>query len=97
MCLPLLLATPTCPSSLTPLSLLQVGKGQWGRVLEMVTRIRALDLEVCTTLGMLTPEQAQELSQAGLTAYNHNLDTSPGAVGGGLRLPGWGWQSFPLA
>ena len=34
-------------------------------------------LQVCTTLGMLTPEQAQQLRTAGLTAYNHNLDTSP--------------------
>lgn len=33
-------------------------------------------MEVCTTLGMLTPEQAQRLKEAGLTAYNHNLDTS---------------------
>lgn len=32
---------------------------------------------MCTTLGMLTPEQAQQLRTAGLTAYNHNLDTSP--------------------
>eukprot|EP00884_Botryococcus_braunii_P003223 jgi/Botrbrau1/12901/Bobra.0299s0017.1 len=55
----------------------QVGKGQWERVLEMVKRIRALDMEVCTTLGMLTPDQATQLRQAGLTAYNHNLDTSP--------------------
>jgi biotin synthase len=55
----------------------QVGKGQWARVLEMVGRIRALDMEVCTTLGMLTPEQAGQLRTAGLTAYNHNLDTSP--------------------
>ncbi len=38
---------------------------------------RGLGMEVCTTLGMLTPEQARELRQAGLTAYNHNLDTSP--------------------
>ena len=36
----------------------------------------ALDLEVCCTLGMLTPGQAVRLKQAGLTAYNHNLDTS---------------------
>lgn len=36
----------------------------------------AMDMEVCTTLGMLSPEQAQQLKQAGLTAYNHNLDTS---------------------
>ena len=38
---------------------------------------RGLGMEVCTTLGMLTPEQARELREAGLTAYNHNLDTSP--------------------
>jgi biotin synthase len=55
----------------------QVGKGQWSRVLDMVRRIRGLGMEVCTTLGMLTPEQARELREAGLTAYNHNLDTSP--------------------
>eukprot|EP00892_Ulva_mutabilis_P010679 jgi/Ulvmu1/7984/UM004_0219.1 len=55
----------------------QVGNRQWQRVLEMVKRIRKLDMEVCTTLGMLTPEQAEDLRQAGLTAYNHNLDTSP--------------------
>ncbi|CAK0739029.1 hypothetical protein CVIRNUC_001127 [Coccomyxa viridis] len=55
----------------------QVGKGQWNRVLDMVSRIRGLGMEVCTTLGMLTPEQAKQLREAGLTAYNHNLDTSP--------------------
>lgn len=54
-----------------------MGKGQWERVLEMVRKIRSLDMEVCTTLGMLTPEQAMQLREAGLTAYNHNLDTSP--------------------
>lgn len=43
----------------------------------MVGKIRGLNMEVCTTLGMLTPEQAQQLRTAGLTAYNHNLDTSP--------------------
>lgn len=36
-----------------------------------------LCVQVCTTLGMLTPEQAKQLREAGLTAYNHNLDTSP--------------------
>jgi len=55
----------------------QVGERQFGRVLDMVTKIRALGMEVCTTLGMLTPEQAVLLRSAGLTAYNHNLDTSP--------------------
>jgi biotin synthase len=46
-------------------------------VLEMVRGVSALDLEVCCTLGMLTEEQARQLKAAGLTAYNHNLDTSP--------------------
>lgn len=56
---------------------MQVGDRQWTRVLDMVKKIRALDMEVCTTLGMLTPSQAADLRWAGLTAYNHNLDTSP--------------------
>lgn len=46
-------------------------------ILEMVRGVKALDLEVCCTLGMLTHEQAKQLKDAGLTAYNHNLDTSP--------------------
>ena len=46
------------------------------RVLEMVEAVAELDMEVCTTLGMLTAEQARQLKSAGLTAYNHNLDTS---------------------
>ena len=47
------------------------------RVIEMVRGVAALKLEVCCTLGMLTESQAQRLKQAGLSAYNHNLDTSP--------------------
>jgi biotin synthase len=47
------------------------------RVLAMVRGVRALGLEACCTLGMLTSGQAEELAEAGLTAYNHNLDTSP--------------------
>jgi biotin synthase len=47
------------------------------RVLEMVRVIRGLEMEACCTLGMLTQEQADALAEAGLTAYNHNLDTSP--------------------
>jgi biotin synthase len=43
----------------------------------MVRQVAALDLEVCCTLGMLQPHQAAQLKAAGLTAYNHNLDTSP--------------------
>lgn len=46
------------------------------RVLEMVRGVSALGLEVCCTLGMLTEDQAKQLKEAGLTAYNHNLDTS---------------------
>lgn len=47
------------------------------RVLEMVRGVGELGLEVCCTLGMLTEEQAMRLADAGLYAYNHNLDTSP--------------------
>ena len=47
------------------------------RVLEMVRGVRALGMEACCTLGMLTDEQAEALAAAGLSAYNHNLDTSP--------------------
>jgi len=46
-------------------------------VLESVRAVRALGMEVCCTLGMLSDGQADALKQAGLTAYNHNLDTSP--------------------
>jgi biotin synthase len=46
-------------------------------VLHMVEDVAALGMEVCTTLGMLTADQAKRLKSAGLTAYNHNLDTSP--------------------
>lgn len=46
------------------------------RILTMVREVRGMGMEVCTTLGMLSPEQARQLKEAGLTAYNHNLDTS---------------------
>jgi biotin synthase len=46
------------------------------KVLEMVKTINNKGMEVCCTLGMLTEEQAQKLADAGLYAYNHNLDTS---------------------
>ena len=48
----------------------------FNRVLEMVRAVSDLDMEVCCTLGMLTLEQARQLKEAGLTAYNHNIDTS---------------------
>jgi biotin synthase len=46
------------------------------KVLEMVRAVRELGMEACVTLGMLNDEQARRLCDAGLTAYNHNLDTS---------------------
>jgi biotin synthase len=49
---------------------------EFDRVLEMVRTINKLDMEVCCTLGMLTEHQAKRLAEAGLYAYNHNLDTS---------------------
>ena len=49
---------------------------EFDRVLEMVRGVAGLGMEVCVTLGMLTAEQARRLKDAGLTAYNHNLDTS---------------------
>jgi len=49
----------------------------FAQVLEMVAGVAGLGLEVCATLGMLTADQARRLQAAGLTAYNHNLDTSP--------------------
>jgi len=47
------------------------------RVLDMVKGVNEMGMEVCCTLGMLTDEQAKKLADAGLYAYNHNLDTSP--------------------
>jgi biotin synthase len=44
---------------------------------EMIREVRAAGLETCATLGMLKPDQAQQLKDAGLDYYNHNLDTSP--------------------
>jgi|ERR1700757_82666 len=46
------------------------------KVLEMVKTINSKEMEVCCTLGMLTEEQAKKLADAGLYAYNHNIDTS---------------------
>lgn len=44
--------------------------------MDYVKEIRSMGMEVCCTLGMLSPEDAKKLKEAGLTAYNHNLDTS---------------------
>ena len=49
---------------------------QFDSVLEMVKGVRALGMEACATLGMLSESQAERLKAAGMSAYNHNLDTS---------------------
>ena len=47
------------------------------KIVEMVKGVRAMGMETCMTLGMLTPEQSRQLAEAGLDYYNHNIDTSP--------------------
>jgi len=49
---------------------------QLAQIIEMIKGVRALGMETCATLGMLTAEQARQLKEAGLDYYNHNLDTS---------------------
>ncbi|MFM7390449.1 MAG: biotin synthase BioB [Vampirovibrionales bacterium] len=49
----------------------------FNHVLDMVKTVKETGLEACVTLGMVNAQQAQRLKEAGLTAYNHNLDTSP--------------------
>jgi biotin synthase len=49
---------------------------EFDAVLDMVREVRSLGMEACVTLGMLSGDQARRLKEAGLTAYNHNLDTS---------------------
>lgn len=56
-----------------------------GKVAEMVGAVKALGLETCATLGMLSGEQAQALKSAGLDYYNHNLDTAPEFYGDIVR------------
>jgi biotin synthase len=56
----------------------EIREGQdFEAMLEMVRQVRDLDMEACVTAGMLNQSQADRLADAGLTAYNHNLDTSP--------------------
>ena len=50
-------------------------------IVEIVCGVRAMGLETCMTLGMLTPSQAGQLADAGLDYYNHNIDTSPERYG----------------
>ncbi len=53
------------------------GDKRFEQVLETIREVSKLDLEVCVTLGHLSPPEAEALREAGVTAYNHNLDTSP--------------------
>lgn len=53
------------------------GTQKFDQVLEIVRNVSTLGMEVCVTLGELGPEEARQLRDAGVTAYNHNLDTSP--------------------
>jgi biotin synthase len=50
---------------------------EFDRVLAMIKGVKDMGMEACVTLGMLNQDQADRLREAGLTAYNHNLDTSP--------------------
>ena len=52
------------------------GDAKFEQVLEIVRGVSRLGMEVCVTLGQLTPAEAKKLKQAGVTAYNHNIDTS---------------------
>lgn len=53
------------------------GDGKFERVLETIREVAKLGMEVCVTLGDLTDSEARKLKEAGVTAYNHNIDTSP--------------------
>jgi biotin synthase len=53
------------------------GSEKFDRVLQIVREVSRLGMEVCVTLGEIGPEEARKLKAAGVTAYNHNLDTSP--------------------
>lgn len=62
---------------------------QFEQVLDMVRDVHALGMEVCCTLGMLTEPQARRLEEAGLYAYNHNLDTSERYYGSVITTRTW--------
>jgi len=70
---------------------------EFEKVLEMVRGVSALGMEVCCTLGMLKEEQAQRLKEAGLSAYNHNLDTSPEFYGSIITTRVYGERLATLA
>jgi biotin synthase len=53
------------------------GSGKFDRVLEIVRQVSRLGMEVCVTLGEIGPLEARKLKAAGVTAYNHNINSSP--------------------
>lgn len=53
------------------------GTPKFERVLETIREVSQLGMEVCVTLGQIGPSEARKLKEAGVTAYNHNIDTSP--------------------
>ena len=55
----------------------RAGTQRFEQVLDIVREVSRLGMEVCVTLGELGPDEARKLSEAGVTAYNHNIDTSP--------------------
>jgi biotin synthase len=73
------------------------GRADFERVLAMVRGVRALGMEACCTLGMLNAEQAGRLAEAGLTAYNHNLDTGPEYYGSVISTRVYGDRLRTLA
>jgi biotin synthase len=76
----------------------QVQEGEdFENVLEMVRRVGKLGMEVCCSLGMLDDSQAARLAEAGLTAYNHNLDTSPEFYGKIITTRNYGDRLRTLA
>ena len=70
---------------------------EFDNVVEMVKGVRALGMEACVTLGMLKQHQAERLADAGLTAYNHNLDTSPEFYGDIISTRDYGDRLETLA
>src|SRR5204863_8903113 len=56
---------------------IHVGTAKFEQVLETVRQVSRLGMEVCVTLGQIGPIEARKLKEAGVTAYNHNIDTSP--------------------
>src|SRR5262245_48251896 len=70
---------------------------EFHNVLSMVRAVAVTGMEVCCTLGMITESQAQLLAEAGLSAYNHNLDTSPEYYGNIITTRNYGDRLKTLA